>query len=123
MRRDVEHLMRHSLPGPRRQVERTMRKVNTAANVIERERGKKHVNAWQMTDVLWYLENRLTHLSASTRYDHWLAIASALELLGRMAHWERRLDGPWCNKEGKRGKEKGVGGRSRRVKSASRSSK
>lgn len=116
MRRDIEQLMRHALPGPPLQKERIMRRANTAANMIERERGKKHPHAWQMSDVRWYLDNRLTHLSPSTQYDHWLAIVWAVWLLGHLEHWEPTLEGPWCYKTGEEGT--GVGGRPRRLESA-----
>jgi len=95
----ISQILKRALPGSSKSVERHIRRTRRITALIWT---RFHVGPrqWQVKHVRWALQHALRDLSASSRYEYWLACERALMVLGRHAEWLPYLQGPWLRTNG-----------------------
>jgi hypothetical protein len=100
--RIARSLLAKRLPGSRRgSVRQHLARSGHIAETIWR---RWHVGAyqWQLKHIRWYLQERTSEYTSSTRYRHWLTVRLLIFALDQDG-WIERLDGPWVRPSGVRG--------------------
>ena len=96
----IHQILRRAQPGSSRAVHYHIRRGERIAAAIAERWRRDHPHQWRLKHVRWYLEYHSRHLTPATRYDHWRTMRVLLAAMGRLPHWEPRLRGPWCRKDG-----------------------
>jgi len=98
--RMARDLLIRRLPGSRRgTVKPHLQRAELIAEAIWR-RWQVGPYQWQVKHLRWYLVERTKHLTASTRYRHWLTVRLLVFALPTPGHWLPQLKGPWLRPTG-----------------------
>lgn len=105
MRREIDHWMRHSLPGPSNTVVRTLERCYVVDREISRHWELQSVAQWQAKHVRWFLAVHAEEQgwSPATVEDYGRAAKKLLMEMGKWSDWKPHLRGPWL-REGKGGR-------------------
>ena len=97
--RQAAALLRRSMPGASRTVQRHTRRADQIGAVIWR---RWHVipAQWQVKHLRWYLTHETRELAASSRYDHWRTVRALVAALDRLEDWQPHFRGPWIRPTG-----------------------
>ena len=97
--RQAAALLRHSMPGATRSVQRHTRRADLIGALIWR-RWQVVPAQWQAKHLRWYLERETRVLAPSSRYDHWRTVRALAAALEKLDDWHPHLRGPWLRPTG-----------------------
>jgi len=113
--RQAAALLRHSMPGKTRSVQRHTRRADQIGDLIWR-RWQVIPEQWQVKHLRWYLSHETRDLAPASRYDHWRTVRALVAALGRLDDWLPHLRGPWLRPTGDASKpNRHLGGRPARL--------
>ncbi|MBL3588494.1 MAG: hypothetical protein JMN24_01705 [gamma proteobacterium endosymbiont of Lamellibrachia anaximandri] len=98
--RIARDLLVRRLPGSRKgTVKPHLQRAELIAETIWR-RWQVGPYQWQVKHLRWYLVEKTTHLTPSTRYRHWLTVRLLVLTLSMPEQWLSQLKGDWMRPTG-----------------------
>ena len=95
----MEYLLKHRLKGSRQtKVKEHTKRAKRIAGVIW-TRFQVGPYQYQVKHLRWYLNTQTQHLTANTRYRHWLTIKYVVISRGKGTDWIVQLKGSWMSSE------------------------